>query len=325
MIENQTICAVVVTYNRKDLLLECLDALINQTRKLDAIYIIDNFSNDGTEELLYENKYLINNPPTNPTAIWETENSKDKITIHYVKMNQNTGGAGGFYEGVKRSYEKGYDWLWIMDDDVQMIPSTLQKLLESAESSKLFAVGPTVIYTNNTKYLFYPFPNMESDKYFKKYGNNTIIKNTIPPFNGTIYNRSVIEKVGFPDKNLFIWGDEDDFGYRVMQQFNAGVSTSAICYHPQLFYPKYAFIGKRKFNYFLNPTWKVYYKIRNLTYLRLYKKQKRGFSIIKMYLKNIYIDIIFRKENKFLSCYYHTKALFDALFKKLGRRIDFIK
>lgn len=325
MKDNQTVCAVVVTYNRKELLLECLDALVKQTRKLDAIYIIDNFSNDGTAELLYENEYIITKPPTNPITIWETEQSKNTITIHYVKMNENTGGAGGFYEGVKRSYEKGYDWLWLMDDDVLMTTNTLQKLLESAENSNLLAIGPTVICKDNNNFLFNPFVNMETVKYFEKYGNNAIVENTIPPFNGALYNKSVIKKVGFPDKDLFIWGDEDDFGYRVKQLFKVGVTTSAICYHPQLFYWQYTYIGKKKIKYSINPTWKEYYKIRNLAYLRIFKNQKRNFGVWKVYFLNIYINLAFRKENKFLSCYYHTKALFDAVFKNLGKRIEFIK
>ena len=38
--KKQTVCAVVVTYNRKTLLLECFEALRKQTRPVDAIYII---------------------------------------------------------------------------------------------------------------------------------------------------------------------------------------------------------------------------------------------------------------------------------------------
>ena len=37
-----TVCAVVVTYNRKELLLECLEALRKQTRPVQGIYLIDN-------------------------------------------------------------------------------------------------------------------------------------------------------------------------------------------------------------------------------------------------------------------------------------------
>lgn len=52
MDNRDTVCAVVVTYNRKGLLIECLEALRRQTRPLQAIYLIDNASTDGTPEFL---------------------------------------------------------------------------------------------------------------------------------------------------------------------------------------------------------------------------------------------------------------------------------
>ncbi|MEM1988368.1 MAG: glycosyltransferase [Candidatus Woesearchaeota archaeon] len=57
--KRETGCAIVVTFNRKDLLLKCLESLRNQTKSLDAIYIIDNASIDGTPELLKEDEYNI--------------------------------------------------------------------------------------------------------------------------------------------------------------------------------------------------------------------------------------------------------------------------
>ena len=93
------ICCVVVTYNRKKLLLECINALQNQTYKLSKIIIIDNNSNDGTEKYLYEN------------GVFESD------IIDYQYQSKNLGGAGGFYQGIRKSLQEHYDWVWIMDDD----------------------------------------------------------------------------------------------------------------------------------------------------------------------------------------------------------------
>ncbi|MCB9247374.1 MAG: glycosyltransferase [Ignavibacteriales bacterium] len=87
------IAAVVVTYNRLGLLKECIDSLRGQTRKLDEIIVVNNDSKDGTKEWL--------------------EEQKDVTKIH----QENLGGAGGFHNGMKAAYEKGYDWIWLMDDD----------------------------------------------------------------------------------------------------------------------------------------------------------------------------------------------------------------
>ena len=56
----ETVCAVVVTYNRKNHLLECLEGLRKQTRPIDAIYLVDNASTDGTPDL-YLKKDLLKN------------------------------------------------------------------------------------------------------------------------------------------------------------------------------------------------------------------------------------------------------------------------
>src|ERR1700761_1080776 len=107
----ETVAAVLVTFNRAELLLNCLDALMRQKRRLDRIFIIDNASTDGTREKLQRAGWL------------------DNPAVEYVGMTENTGGAGGFHEGTKRAFEAGYDWLWLMDDDVLAHDDCLEKLL----------------------------------------------------------------------------------------------------------------------------------------------------------------------------------------------------
>ena len=91
--------AIVVTFNRKELLTRNIKMLLKQKAALDAILIIDNASTDGTREFVEKNNIISND------------------SINYIRLDENLGGAGGFYEGVKIGYELGYDWLWLMDDD----------------------------------------------------------------------------------------------------------------------------------------------------------------------------------------------------------------
>ena len=46
------ICAVVVTFNRKELLINCLNAINEQTYKPHTVIIVDNASTDGTKDLM---------------------------------------------------------------------------------------------------------------------------------------------------------------------------------------------------------------------------------------------------------------------------------
>src|ERR671932_422316 len=110
----QTIAAVVVTYNRQGDLAACIDSLRRQTRKLDAIIVINNGSTDGTAD------WLVSQP---------------SLT---VVTQDNQGGAGGFATGIDTAYKAGYDWLWCMDDDCLATPNELEMLMSSPN------IGPCI-------------------------------------------------------------------------------------------------------------------------------------------------------------------------------------
>jgi rhamnopyranosyl-N-acetylglucosaminyl-diphospho-decaprenol beta-1,3/1,4-galactofuranosyltransferase len=119
----ERIAAIVVTYNRKQLLGECVDSLLRQTHPPDALYVIDNCSTDGTCEFLVE-KGLISpvecggNQPVetvcrkirNPQSAIRNQ-AVSAIEVHYVRLPENAGGAGGFAEGMQRAVGAGFTWL----------------------------------------------------------------------------------------------------------------------------------------------------------------------------------------------------------------------
>ena len=101
-IDEINLAVVVVTYNRKDLLVRCLRGVYSQTLPPKTVYIVDNASTDGTYENLQENNLL----------------SHPVINVKYLHLEQNCGGAGGFYNGLKAAHEEGgYDGYVLMDDD----------------------------------------------------------------------------------------------------------------------------------------------------------------------------------------------------------------
>ena len=112
-----SVCAALVTYNRKHLLLECLDALLQQTRPVDAIFIVDNGSTDGTTDLLEQRGNL----------------AHDRIHLHREETNR--GGAGGFHRGLQLGRDAGFDWVWLMDDDAEPAPDALEEALLAATRS----------------------------------------------------------------------------------------------------------------------------------------------------------------------------------------------
>jgi len=302
------VCAVVVTYNRKNLLIECLEALRKQTRPLQGIYIVDNASTDGTPELLKEKGYIRELPPETLSEPWEKEfeieNLTDKkpIKIHYVRMNENTGGAGGFHEGVKRGYEKGYDWLWLMDNDAEPYSDSLAKLFKNLPNEKLSAIVCNVLnryskkaFTGNAGYfskstILKPI----TINNFKREGNNFI---DIASFVGFMVNSKAIEKVGFPYKEFFIGYDDTEYSLRIRKYGKILYKSDSFIIHKVKNKFEFKIILGKKF-FIINDLkiyWRNLYGVRNKAFI--YRNYSSNFFLYLYYLKQI-LQIILLENDK---------------------------
>lgn len=192
----KSVAAVVVTYNRKALLIECLAALLRQTCDIDRIVLLDNASTDGTPELLEASGYLAN------------------PIIDYVRLAVNVGGAGGFHEGVKRAYAAGYDWLWLMDDDIEPLPDALMTMLSFGDRSK--CIQGAEVYLDGQRL------EWERGSRIRKSGSRSIPEGSFDPdcipvyvgcFEGMLISRYIVSKIGFPDKRFFMWYDDIAYGH----------------------------------------------------------------------------------------------------------------
>lgn len=105
-----TAAIVVVTYNRSALLERLLQSIARMDPKPGRVVIVDNASSDGTGE----------------TVAGYADNLGPEIL--YRRLETNTGGSGGFSEGMRVAYESGATWMWLMDDDVELIPDGLAKM-----------------------------------------------------------------------------------------------------------------------------------------------------------------------------------------------------
>lgn len=200
------VAAVVVTYNRKILLQECIDAILNQSLKVDLLIVVDNASTDGTD-LLFErgSKYCL-------------------PCIDYHRMKENTGGAGGFYEGVKYAYSLGMEWIWIMDDDTIPTENALKAFYDSLnilEEEPSFLASS--VYGMHGEAMNVPLiDNRESKTGYPDWYNylaDGLLKVESATFVSIIINRNAIQKVGFPYKDLFIWGDDREYTLRLSRYF----------------------------------------------------------------------------------------------------------
>lgn len=337
----ETVCAVVVTYNRKNLLLECLEALRKQTRLIQGIYVIDNASTDGTSELLVEKGYISELPPEKLTESWEKEFeitnlvNGEKIKFYYVRMHENTGGAGGFHEGAKRAYEKGYDWLWLMDDDSEPKSDCLLKMFQyllQYNSSKV--ITPLKI-SPESKVLCQHRGIVNYERLFKKVVipiNPDLILNfteiTHTSFVGPLIPRKIVSRIGFPNREFFIYYDDVEYSIRVTKENKIILISNSHIVHKEVDF-RDSIRAKFLWKTSLTPRvdiksfWKVYYSIRNLTYLaKKYQLNKlKFFYDFTLGMIKTMIGIVLYDNYKFVRISLILKAMHDGLLGKLGASI----
>lgn len=332
-----TICAVIVTFNRKKLLLECLRALLNQTHPLNAILIVDNASTDGTPEYLKDKGFLDEIPEASNKLIefhWKLKNNDTIHDIFYIRMHENTGGAGGFYEGIKKSYEKGYDWIWVMDDDAEPKENTLKILTTHHlfNNSKTGILTPIVFGINGK---IQKYHHMLLDSFINEIsalGNKDIyiqnisamhnpIKLDANCFVGPLINRKAIDKIGFPIKELFIYADDLEYTYRISKKFNIYLIPNSIIFHKDF---STAIKIKKRHRLPFNSYWRTYYAIRNTIflkrkYLHRYKKILFYFRLLIKFFRNIG-GILAYDDNKLMRLKILLSAYWDGFKGNLGKR-----
>lgn len=233
----ENIAAIVVTYNREDQLMDCLDAIMRQTLAPSTLIIIDNHSTSATFENLLKFGFISASPQENPaenqiltSSISSIGDQGKLIEVKYVRKAENDGGAGGFYEGMKQAYECGADWLWMMDDDGVPAENQLEEIVQGSKQNNLEYTNALVVDIKDSSKLAFSLGHFKSAA---QAAEQKVIKNLSNPFNGTLISRNILCTIGFIKKEMFIWGDETEYTNRVKKNgFQIATITSAIHRHP---------------------------------------------------------------------------------------------
>ena len=308
-----TIAVVVVTYNRKKLLIECLDAILTGTRLPDKIILVDNGSTDNTPDLLKTEGYLTNQ------------------LIDYIRLPENTGGAGGFYEGVKYGYEAGYDWLWLMDDDAEPETNALEKLSQYLYEPDVSALANLKIDLAGE--ILHPhlgfFDRQDRQNSFdfdieihrkiesNLLKNNRALEIAFSSFVGILVNKRAVDKIGFPNKDFFIRGDDLEYCLRLNNVGKILLITDSIILHKEAGDPGAivkSFLGKASYRTKYSRIWLTYYETRNATWLRKNYASKTVFYFrtFKYYCRSL-IAILLFDDRKFKRLRFLTEAYQDGL------------
>ncbi|SEC64869.1 Glycosyltransferase, GT2 family [Nocardioides exalbidus] len=205
MTGHETVAVVVVTFNRADLLVGMLDGLAAQTRRPDAVIVIDNLSTDHTREVL---------------------DARTDLPLHVTTTETNLGGAGGFHRGVRAAWDGGYDRVWLMDDDVVPDPGCLEALM-AVDEDCLIAVREdlsgalvekaAVDFDLRNPLAIKPKRASVDSTYADRASMPERVEVHNVAFEGFMCRRRVIEEIGFPDPSFFIFYDDADYAIRARE------------------------------------------------------------------------------------------------------------
>lgn len=209
-----TVCAVIPTYDRRDLLLETLDGLARQTQPCDAALVVDNASTDGSAEAV----------------------AHRHPSVDVLRLATNTGSAGGFSAGIDWALRRGYDWVWLIDNDSIPDPDALGELLGAharfPPGGRPVLLASKVVWTDGSILpLNVPlFKRHEIETFYGAAAKATLSVRAAP-YAGLLVSAEVIRRCGLPIAGYFLWNDDIEWTGRLLRNdFGVLVPTSVLCH-----------------------------------------------------------------------------------------------
>ncbi|GCD91664.1 glycosyltransferase family 2 protein [Nocardioides sp. LS1] len=200
------IAAVVVTFNRLELL-QGLVARLREVPEVDEILVVDNASTDGTGEWLAS--------AGSTTADGSTSAG---TPVRARTLTENRGGAGGFHDGLAWAMDDGADLAWLMDDDGLPDADSLGTLL--AHRGDFDFWGPVVVDEADPGRLVFPIRLPGGTRVVHRMADvaaaapDGVIRDVVIPFNGVLVTRDLVDRIGLPREEFFIWGDDHEYRLR---------------------------------------------------------------------------------------------------------------
>jgi len=209
-----TVHAVVVAYNRRDLLTQALTGITSQTRPVDRIHVIDNASTDGTAEMV--------------------RSRFSGVDLHVLATN--TGGAGGFTVGLAHALAAGADLVWLMDDDTVPASGALAAMLQARADypgPDPALVASRVVWTDGRDHPMNtprqrPGASSQECAAAAQVG---CVPVRSASFVSVLVDAGAVREAGLPQADFFLWNDDFEFTTRLARSRPALYCPASVVEH----------------------------------------------------------------------------------------------
>ncbi len=240
MAHQERVVAVVVTWNRKTLLAESLRAIKAQATPPAEVVVVDNASDDGTDQLL----------------------SEEFADVTVVTTSTNIGGAGGFAVGLDRALSADCDLVWLMDDDTVPNRTALSALLSARQHyghSSPALLASRVVWTDGRDHPMNT-PRAKPGVSVEELSDADAV-GCVPirsaSFVSALVDADIARERGLPIADYFLWNDDFEFTTRLIRGHRGLYCPASVVVH------KTAAFGATD----ADPGERFYYEVRNKVWL----------------------------------------------------------
>lgn len=210
--ENDKVAIIILNWNSYKDTLECLYSLKSLTHNNFTVFLIDNDSTDGSFEKL-KKTYL--------------EDSLFNLDIEFIQSGANLGFAGGNNIGIRRAYDLGYQYFWLLNNDTIVTPNALDELVyEIKRDNNIGIVGSKILFYGTNKIWF-------AGGRLNQWTGNVIHVGEKEVDEGQyddskevdyitgcslLFKRAVLESIGYMKEDYFLYYEETDWNVRAKRK-----------------------------------------------------------------------------------------------------------
>ena len=280
----QQIGIVIVTYNNASMLRSLLEDLLDQTRKPDEIIVIDNASLDNTESMI-----------------------SAYPAVRYMRLKENIGSAGGYYEGLKIASENN-DFVWTLDDDMIVNKDAIEVLVRWWDIlEKKHRLGVIRSWIGDAPESLKPF----------------IIDSFA--WRGTFLKKEVILDVGLPLKEYFLYAEDDEYAHRIIKQGYTMLTIPESQITERRTEDKMRLHGWGRQIVLYKESFRFYYAFRNQ--IALYRTYKECYNLFKTFCYAVKVTLFFilKKNLKSIDLIKSVlEGVWDGLRLNLGKNPKYL-
>lgn len=264
--ENKRVAIIVLNYNSWKHTIECLESIARIDYKNKFVVVCDNNSADDSVDRIVdwgegrlkfsspENEsfsYIFDKPRSNFNFYSLSEGSthnkevNDHFNLFFIKNKFNNGFAAGNNLAIQYALTQGScDFVWLLNNDTVVEPSSLNELVKSAIDNSIGMVGSKLVHYYDPKFC----QELGGASYNKYFGllrpigamlplndeiDSATVESVADYFSAAslLVSRKYIDDVGLMSEDYFLYFEEIDWVKRAEGRFRFRYCPRALIYH----------------------------------------------------------------------------------------------